>query len=214
MPWASPERLHASGAFFGAGLASPVRLDRRAEQRVELCLVEEADVRIGLGRHRFLGRPTWIHEHPALAQRELEDAVQEAQVVSSALDRLAAIQADEHELLDVVLAYARERFLAEVRPQMDREMGPVRGERRDLATRVESCRISRSPASVTVIRSATGGSATSPINLRNLASAIVLVRPSREPGTRTGPSLRETIRSRTRHWPYQAPRFWKTLPVP
>jgi hypothetical protein len=45
-------------------------------------------------------------------RRELEDAVQEAQIAPDALDRLAAIQADEHELLDVLLVDPGERFLA------------------------------------------------------------------------------------------------------
>ena len=55
---------------------------------------------------------------------------------------------------------------------------------------------------------------TSDISFRIRASAIFRVRPSRLPGVRIGPSLRVTVRLRTRHWPYQALRFSKTLPVP
>jgi hypothetical protein len=48
---------------------------------------------------------------------------------------------------------------------------------------------------------ADGRGTTSAINSRSLASAIVCVSPSRLPGGRTFPSLRNTWRSPTRHLP-------------
>jgi hypothetical protein len=67
-----------------------VGVDRGGDERVELRLVEEANVLIGVGCRRLLGRPTQVFDHPAVSKRELEDAVQEAEIVTCALDRLTA----------------------------------------------------------------------------------------------------------------------------
>ena len=49
---------------------------------------------------------------------------------------------------------------------------------------------------------------------RSSTSAILRVRPSRVPGSRTGPSLRWMRRSPIHHCPYQEPRRMRRLPVP
>jgi hypothetical protein len=84
------------------------------EQRLELRGVEKADVAIDAVRLRLLGEPPRVLVRPTLADREVEDPVQESKVVVRALDRMLG-KALFDEILDVVDRDLGYRRLAEVR---------------------------------------------------------------------------------------------------
>jgi hypothetical protein len=105
----------AFGPLRGSCFAAAMGIDRGCDERVELCLVEEPNVLVGVGCGRFLGCPTRVFDHPAVSKGEVEDAVQEAEIVTCALDRLTMLKTGERELLDVVLGDPRDRLLAEIR---------------------------------------------------------------------------------------------------
>lgn len=71
------------------------------EQRLELRGVEKADVAIDAVRLRLLGEPARVLVRPTLADREVDDPVQEPKVVVRALDRMLG-KALLDEILDVV----------------------------------------------------------------------------------------------------------------
>ena len=88
-------------------------------------MVKEADVLVHISDRGLLHRLARVSDDPALAQREVEDAVQEAEVVARALDRLVVIEADRHELLYVLLRDVSDRLVAEERRHMHAEVALV-----------------------------------------------------------------------------------------
>jgi hypothetical protein len=162
IPWPSLSSLTCR-ALYRRRLAPAVALGGGGQKRVELGLVEEADVRIVARHLRLVGRPAWVFARPPLPVREVKHAVQEADVVARALDRLTGREADEDEIVNIVFADPGDRLLAEERRDMDPEVALVPRDRRDLpALRRELLNlIRRAPASAIVIRPATGGTVTS-----------------------------------------------------
>jgi hypothetical protein len=102
------------------------------DQRVELRLIEEPDVLVGVLGVRLLGKLAWVLMGPALADREIEDAVQEPQIVQRALDRVL-FEAHLDEVLDVIDSDVRDRRLPEVRDQMHGQVALIVLQRRILA---------------------------------------------------------------------------------
>jgi hypothetical protein len=203
------------------------RCGRGFEERVELGLVEEVDVRVVvLGRRRLLDRPGGVGVGPALRDGELEDPIQvhvevadrlHRQRSQAAVEPVLGIEACVDEVLDVVSGDLVDGLLREKRREVDPDLRLVVGEGRvGFATAARELLDAAVPTSATVIRSVTGGGAESvwSISSRSRASACVRVRPSRLPGTRIGPSERFTSRPRTYHCPYQRLPFSTTAPVP
>jgi hypothetical protein len=196
------------------------------EQRVKLGLVEESDLRvIVLGRGGLVDRTTWVGVGPALRDRELEDPIQVDVEVADRLHRergeaaiapVFAVDARVDEVLDVVGCDLVDWLIAEVRREVDPDLRLVVGEGRvgltaapgevldpsnaDLGNRHPLCHRRRRGARLE--------------HQRSRASAWVRVRPSRLPGSRTGPSDRFTSRPRRYHWPYHRLPFSNTAPVP
>src|ERR1019366_4428013 len=124
-PVAVAEPPHAPDPLRRTRLPTAARASRHGQQGVELSLVEEADVLVLVSDLGLLNRLARVCDDPALAQREVKDAVQEAQVVARALDRLVAIEADRHELLNVLLRDVPDRLLAEEGHHMHAEVALV-----------------------------------------------------------------------------------------
>ena len=88
-PLAVAQATHPPRSLRRPCLPAAARTGGRGEQRIELGLIEEADVLILVDGLGLLDRLARVRDDPALAQREVEDAVQEAEIVACALDRLA-----------------------------------------------------------------------------------------------------------------------------
>jgi len=110
-----------------------IGVGRGAEQRLELGLVQEADVGVGRAYARLVDELARIGRSPAAPLAELEDRVQQPEVVEDALRRaaLAALGADER--LDVTGLDAVQRLEAEERREVDAQVRLVVHQRRALA---------------------------------------------------------------------------------
>ena len=116
---------HSLRSFGRPSLPANARTCGRGEQRIELGLIEEADVLILVDDLGLLDRLARVRSDPALAQREVEDAVQEAEVVARALDRLIVVEADRDELLDVLLRDGPDLLPAEEGRDVDAEVALI-----------------------------------------------------------------------------------------
>jgi hypothetical protein len=131
--FAVAQAQHAPRSLRRPGLPPAAGTGRRSQQGVELGLIEEADVLVLVGDHGLLDGLARVSGDPSFAEREVEDAVQEAEVVARALDRLVVLEAGRDELLDVVLADLGDRLLAEEGPDVHAEIALIADRGRRLA---------------------------------------------------------------------------------
>ena len=116
------------------------RSGRSGEQRIELGLIEEADLRlVVLGRRRLVDRPAGVRVGPAFRDRELEDPVQvdvqvadglHGQLRQAAINPVLGVEAGVDEILDVIGVDLVDGRLAEVRREVDPDLRLVVGEGR------------------------------------------------------------------------------------
>ena len=95
------------------------------QQRVELCRVQESDLLVGFVRGGLLDLSTRVRVGPPLAAGKLEDATQVRVAIANCLGRQPGVEAFVEECLDVVRVKLPDRRLAEMRLEVDADLGFV-----------------------------------------------------------------------------------------
>lgn len=113
--------------------AAEVGVGRGAQQRLELGLLQEADVGVGRADARLVDELARVRRRPAAPLAELEDRVQRPEVVEDALRRAAVAALRRDECLDVARLDAVQRLGVEERGEVDAQVRLVVHQGRALA---------------------------------------------------------------------------------